>query len=239
MDYNFTAKVEEQFDVIAEGKALWSNIIGDFYKPFHQQVEKTLQVSEKANGERILGNDPNTGKQVSVKIGRYGPLVQLGETSDSDEDEKPKFASLQSGMHLETITLDVALELFKLPREVGEYEDKIITVAIGRFGPYVRHNSKFVSLDKTDDPFTITLERSIELIEAKREKDSNALIKVFEQEPDMKLLNGRWGPYIAFKKNNYKLPKGTIAEELNYEDCLKIIEQAGTTKKIIRKKKKA
>lgn len=239
MDYNFTAKVEEQFDVIAEGKALWSNIIGDFYKPFHQQVEKTLQVSEKANGERILGNDPNTGKQVSVKIGRYGPLVQLGETSDSDEDEKPKFASLQSGMHLETITLDVALELFKLPREVGEYEDKIITVAIGRFGPYVRHNSKFVSLDKTDDPFTITLERSIELIEAKREKDSNALIKVFEQEPDMKLLNGRWGPYIAFKKNNYKLPKGTIAEELNYEDCLKIIEQAGTTKKIVRKKKKA
>lgn len=239
MDYNFTAKVEEQFDVIAEGKALWSNIIGDFYKPFHQQVEKTLQVSEKANGERILGNDPNTGKQVSVKIGRYGPLVQLGETSDSDEDEKPKFASLQSGMHLETITLEVALELFKLPREVGEYEDKIITVAIGRFGPYVRHNSKFVSLDKTDDPFTITLERSIELIEAKREKDSNALIKVFEQEPDMKLLNGRWGPYIAFKKNNYKLPKGTIAEELNYEDCLKIIEQAGTTKKIVRKKKKA
>lgn len=239
MDYNFTAKVEEQFDLIAEGKDQWNNMIGDFYKPFHKQVEKTLLVSEKANGERILGADPTTGKQVSVKIGRYGPLVQLGETSESDEDEKPKFASLQSGMHIETITLEVALDLFKLPREVGEYEEKTITVAIGRFGPYVRHNSKFVSLDKTDDPFTIKLDRAIELIEAKREKDRSALIKVFDEEPDLKLLNGRWGAYIAFKKNNYKLPKGTIAEELSYDDCLKIIEQAGTTKKTVRKKKKA
>lgn len=237
MDYNFTAKVEEQFDVIAEGKSKWNEMISGFYMPFHQQVEKTLQISEKANGERILGIDPNTGKQVSVKIGRFGPLVQLGETADTDEDEKPKFASLQSGMHIETITIEEALDLFKLPREIGSYEDKTVSVAIGRFGPYIRHNNKFVSLSKTDDPLSVTFERAIELIEAKREKDRNAMIKSFEEEPELKLLNGRWGAYISYKKNNFKLPKGTNAEDLTLTDCMKIINDAGTPKKTTRKKK--
>ncbi|HOO83288.1 MAG TPA: DNA topoisomerase, partial [Prolixibacteraceae bacterium] len=237
MDFNFTATVEEQFDIIAEGKGKWNNMIGTFYKPFHEQVEKTLQVSEKANGERILGTDPVSGKQVSVKIGRFGPLVQLGETSDSDEDEKPKFASLQPGMHIETITIEEALELFKLPRELGKYEDKTVTVAVGRFGPYVRHNNKFVSLGKTDDPLSVSLDRAIELIEAKREKDRNATIKTFDEEPELKVLNGRWGPYISYKKKNFKLPKGTEAEKLELADCMKIIEEGGTPKKATRKKK--
>lgn len=237
MDYNFTAKVEEQFDIIAEGKSDWGKMIGDFYLPFHQLVETTLQISEKANGERILGTDPVTGKQVSVKIGRYGPLVQLGETGDVETDEKPKFASLQSGMHIETITIEEAMDLFKLPREVGTYEDKTVTVAIGRFGPYVRHNSKFVSLDKTDDPYTVKLERAIELIEAKREKDRNAMIKTFDQEPDLVVLNGRWGPYISYKKKNYKLPKGTDGSALSFDDCMKIVQDTTPAKKTTRKKK--
>jgi len=237
MDYNFTAKVEEQFDNIAEGKQVWNNMIGSFYKPFHHQVEETLQVSEKANGERVLGVDPTSGKQVSVKIGRFGPLVQLGETSETETDDKPKFASLQSGQHIETITMDEALNLFKLPREIGEFEDKKITVAVGRFGPYIRHDNKFVSLEKTDDPYTVTFERAIELIENKRDKDQKAVIKTFEQDPDLRILNGRWGAYISFKKNNYKIPKGKVAEDLSFEDCTAIIGQGEPPKKNTRKKK--
>ena len=237
MDYNFTAKVEEEFDIIAEGKGEWEKMIGDFYRPFHISVEETLQITEKANGERILGIDPKTGKQVSVKIGRYGPLAQLGETNDEKDTEKPKFASLQSGMHIETITLDKALELFKLPRDLGEYENKKITVAVGRFGPYIMHNSKFVSLDKSDDPLSVNRERAIELIEAKREKDRKAVIRVFEEDPEVKLLNGRWGAYLSYKKKNYKLPKDTIAEELSLEDCMKIINDSGSSKKTTGKKK--
>jgi DNA topoisomerase I len=230
MDYNFTAKVEEQFDEIAEGKCKWNKMIGDFYKPFHELIETSLQISEKANGERILGNDPETGKQVSVKIGRFGPLVQLGETTDADSEDKPKFASLQAGNHIETITLEQALELFKLPREIGSFEEKQIAVAIGRFGPYLKHDSKFISLEKTDDPYTVTLPRAIELIEKKREKDLNAVIKTFEQDSDLKILNGRWGAYISFKKANYKLPKNSEAEALTYEKCMEIIEKNGPTK---------
>jgi DNA topoisomerase-1 len=237
MDYNFTAKVEEQFDEIAEGKAEWNTMIGGFYKPFHLLVENSLQVSEKANGERVLGIDPESGKQVSVKIGRFGPLVQLGETTDGENGEKPKFASLQSGTRIETITIEQALELFKLPREIGEYEDKKITVAIGKFGPYIRHDNKFVSLEKTDDPFTIFIDRAIELIEKKRIKDQNAIVMTFEQNPDLKVLNGRWGAYISLKKNNYKIPKGTKAEELTYEECMKIVEQAGPAEKPKKKRK--
>jgi DNA topoisomerase-1 len=237
MDYNFTAKVEEQFDEIAEGKAEWNTMIGGFYKPFHQLVEDSLLVSEKANGERQLGIDPVSGKQVSVKIGRFGPLVQLGETTDGDSGDKPKFASLQSGTHIETITMEQALELFKLPREVGEFEDKKVTVAIGKFGPYIRHDNKFVSLEKTDDPFVVTIERAIELIEKKRVKDENAILKTFEQDAELRILNGRWGSYISFKKNNYKIPKGTAAEELTFEDCLLIIEKAGTPAKPKKRKK--
>ncbi|MHA7111521.1 type I DNA topoisomerase [Sunxiuqinia elliptica] len=234
MDYRFTAKVEVEFDEVAGGKRIWNEVIDEFYKPFHKNVENALEVSERTNGERILGDDPKTGKPVSVKIGRYGPLAQLGETTE--EGEKPQFASLRSGQHLETITLEEALDLFKLPRDLGEYEDKKVSVAIGRFGPYVRHDNKFVSLEKNvDDPYTIELDRAIELIEAKREKDRKALIKTFDEEPELQILNGRWGPYIKYKKKNFKIAKGTEAEKLTLEDCMKIIEEGPKPK---RKKKK-
>ncbi|MCG6189615.1 type I DNA topoisomerase [Maribellus maritimus] len=226
MDYNFTAKVEKEFDDIAEGKKIWNEMIDAFYQPFHENVEDALKNSERSKGERILGIDPKTEKEVSVKIGRFGPVAQLGQASTDGEGEKPQFASLRAGQHLETITLEEALDLFKLPRELGEYEDKKVTVAIGRFGPYVRHDNKFVSLGKEDDPFSVKLDRAIELIEAKREKDRKAVIKVFEQEPDLRVLNGRWGPYISFKKKNYKIPKKTNAEELTLEDCMNIINNA-------------
>ncbi|WP_163710502.1 type I DNA topoisomerase [Mangrovibacterium lignilyticum] len=235
MDLSFTAKVEVEFDEIADGKRVWNEVIDEFYKPFHQHIENALEVSERTNGERILGDDPQTGLPVSVKIGRYGPLAQLGEATE--EGEKPQFASLRAGQILETITLEEALDLFKLPRDLGQYEDKKVTVAIGRFGPYVRHDSKFVSLEKdVDDPYTIELPRAIDLIEAKREKDRNALIKTFEEEPELRLLNGRWGPYISFKKKNYKIAKDTDATKLTLEDCMKIIE-AGPAPKKSRKKK--
>lgn len=234
MDYRFTAKVEVEFDEVADGKRIWNEVIDEFYKPFHKNVENALEVSERTNGERLLGDDPKTGKPVSVKIGRYGPLAQLGETTE--EGEKPQFASLRSGQHLETITLEEALDLFKLPRDLGEYEDKKVSVAIGRFGPYVRHDNKFVSLEKNvDDPYTVELDRAIELIEAKREKDRKALIKTFEEEPELQILNGRWGPYIKYKKKNFKIAKGTEAEKLTLEDCMKIIEEGPKPK---RKKKK-
>ncbi len=234
MDYRFTAKIEVEFDEVADGKRIWNEVIDEFYKPFHKNVENALEVSERTNGERLLGDDPKTGKPVSVKIGRYGPLAQLGETTE--EGEKPQFASLRSGQHLETITLEEALDLFKLPRDLGEYEDKKVSVAIGRFGPYVRHDNKFVSLEKNvDDPYTVELDRAIELIEAKREKDRKALIKTFDEEPELQILDGRWGPYIKYKKKNFKIAKGTEAEKLTLEDCMKIIEEGPKPK---RKKKK-
>jgi DNA topoisomerase I len=238
MDFNFTAKVEAQFDEVAEGKSEWSNMIGGFYKPFHELVENSLLISEKANGERILGIDPESGKQVSVKIGRFGPLAQLGETTDGENGEKPKFASLQSGLHIETITMEQALDLFKLPREVGTFEDKKVSVAIGRFGPYIKHDNKFISLEKTDDPFSLVIDRAIELIENKRIKDQNAILKSFDNEPDLLVLNGRWGAYISYKKENYKIPKAVKAEELSLDDCLKIVEQTPSTSKKSKAKSK-
>lgn len=230
MDYNFTAKVELEFDEIAEGALVWNDMIRTFYDPFHAKVEGALNDAERANGVRALGVDPTSGKELSVRIGRFGPVAQLGEVVEGGE--KPQFASLRSGQHLETITVEEALELFKLPRTLGDYEEKAVTVAIGRFGPYVRHNSAFVSLEKdVDDPYTIELERAVELIEAKREKDRNAVIQVFEEDPEVRLLNGRWGPYISFKKNNYKIPKGTDATKLSYEDCKELIEKQPAPKK--------
>lgn len=226
MDYNFTAKVEKEFDDIAEGKKIWNEMIDTFYQPFHGNVEEALKNSERSKGERILGVDPKTGKEVSVKIGRFGPVAQIGESSTDGEGEKPQFASLRAGQHLETISLEEALELFKLPRELGEFEDKKVTVAIGRFGPYVRHDNKFVSLGKEDDPFSVELDRAIELIEAKREKDRKAIINTFDEEPELRVLNGRWGPYISYKKKNYKIPKTTKAEELTLDDCMNIIKNA-------------
>jgi DNA topoisomerase-1 len=230
MDYNFTAKVEKEFDEIAEGEIVWNDMIRSFYDPFHSKVEGALNEAERTNGSRVLGIDPATGKELSVKIGRFGPIAQLGEMTEGAE--KPLFASLRPGQHLETITLEEALELFKLPRTIGDYEGKPVSVAIGRFGPYIRHNSLFVSLDKNlDDPYTVDLERAIALIESKREKDKNAVIKVFDENPEVKLLNGRWGAYLSYKKNNYKLPKGTDATKLSYEECMQLIEKQPVAKK--------
>lgn len=220
MSYDFTASVEQQFDEIAEGELKWQTVIDDFYKPFHAQVENTMETSQKSTGERELGIDPKTGKKVIVRIGRFGPMAQIGEAATDDDEEKPRFSSLRHGQHIETITLEEALSLFELPRHLGKYEDKEVVIGIGRFGPYIRHDSKFVSLKKdVDDPYTIDLETSIERIEEKREADRQKLIKEFAEDADMRVLNGRWGPYIAYGKNNIKIPKGTEAAELTYEQC--------------------
>jgi len=234
MDYGFTAQVEKDFDEIAEGHCVWNDVIGGFYKPFHNKIEVALTDAERAKGERILGTDPKTGKPVSVKIGRFGPVAQLGETTDNGE--KPQFASLNPGQILETITLEEALELFKLPRELGEFEGKKVTVAIGRFGPYVRHDNKFVSLKKgVDDPYSVSLSRAVELIEEKRENEKNARLKTFEEDPDLLILNGRWGPYIKYKKDNFKIPKGTDAGQMSFDDCMKLVQQEAKPKKTKKK----
>lgn len=228
VNFNFTASVEKEFDDIAEGNKEWTEMIDKFYKPFHKDVEKTLKESDYTKGERALGIDPKSGKKVSVRIGRFGPIAQIGESEEKD-GQKPQYASLLKGQLIESITLDEALELFKLPRTLGQYEEKDVVIGVGRFGPYVRHNSKFVSLKKTDDPITITLERSVELIEEGRQKDREKFIKVFDQDPDLQVLNGRWGPFIKHKTENYKIPKGTNAHELTFEDCMKIIESQPST----------
>ncbi|MFB6319933.1 type I DNA topoisomerase [Saccharicrinis sp. FJH54] len=225
MNYNFTAEVEKEFDVIAEGKLDWTKAIDEFYKDFHPTVEKSKERSDTKVGERILGTDPKSGRQVSVKIGRFGPMVQIGT---AEEEEKPQFASLLKGQSINSINLEEALELFKLPREVGEYEGGKVVIGVGRFGPYVRHASKFVSLGKEDDPLSITLGRSIELIEAKREQEKNSLIKTFDEEPDLQILKGRFGPYIKYKKKNFKIPKGTDPEALTLEKCMELTKDSGS-----------
>ncbi len=237
LDYNFTAKVEEEFDEIAEGKINWTKMLSDFYKPFHKNVENTSENSERASGERLLGVDPTTGKNVYVRIGRFGPMAQLGE--GDDENNKPKFASLRKDQRLETITFQEALDLFKLPRIAGVFEDKDMTVAIGRFGPYVRHNSIFVSLKKEDDPMTISSERCIELIQAKRQADIDKYIKSFPENPEVQLLNGRWGPYLVVDGNNYKLPKDVDPKALTLKECLDIAADPKNASKGSRFKKKS
>jgi len=241
MDYNFTAEAEEMFDKIASGESVWQESISTFYHPFHANVENTIENSERKTGEKELGIDPKSGKTVIVRIGRFGPIAQIGT---SEEDETPKFAGLKKDQSIETITLEEALELFKFPRQLGEYEEKVVTIGIGRFGPYVRHNSKFVSLKKDiDDPATIDLDRAIVLIEEKREADRNKIIKIFENDEEVQILNGRWGPYIAYQKNNIRIPKDTDATTLSYEDCLELIKKApkkkSTAKKATTKKKTA
>ena len=221
LDYSFTANVEKEFDNIAEGKEEWTKTIDNFYQAFHPIVEEAAAAkTEHKVGERVLGNDPKTGRQVSVKIGRYGPLVQIGQ---AEEEEKPLFASLLKGQSIETITLEAALVLFDLPRTVGELEEKPVTAAIGRFGPFVKHGSMFVSIPKGLDPFTITIEEAKRLIEEKKEKEAQKFIKVFENDPDTQVLNGRYGPYIVSKGANYKIPKGKVAAELTYEECIEIV----------------
>jgi len=207
-------------------------MIKDFYGPFHAKVEETLEKSKKQSGERLLGVDPASGRNVYAKIGRYGAIVQIGESKD---EEKPKFAGLNKGQSIETVTFEEAMEMFKLPRTVGEYEESEMTVAIGRFGPYVRHDSKFYSLAKTDDPMTITSERAIELIVDKRKKDKEKTIKLFDEDKDVQVLNGRYGAYIKKGRKNYRIPKGTDPKGLSLDDCNKIIE--ATDKKKPGKKK--
>jgi DNA topoisomerase I len=228
VNYNFTASVEKEFDDIAAGAKNWTEMIDKFYKPFHKDVEKTLKESDYSKGERVLGIDPRSGKPLSVRIGRFGPIAQIGESEEKD-GEKPQYASLLKGQLIESITLEEALDLFKLPRNIGQYEDKDVVIGVGRFGPYVRHNSKFFSLKKTDDPISIILDRAIDLIEEGRQKDKEKVIKVFEQDQELQVLNGRWGPFIKHKGNNYKIPKGTTAKDLSYENCLEIIESQPST----------
>jgi DNA topoisomerase-1 len=204
MDFGFTASVEKEFDEIAEGMKNWSQMIDDFYQPFSKNVTKTLENAGRATGERALGNDPKTGKPIIARIGRFGPMVQIGE---QDDEDKPRFASLTKGQNINNITLEEALDLFKMPRILGVYEDKDVKANIGRFGPYVQHQKMFVSIPKDEDVMTIELDRAIELIEAKKLADANRIIKTFEEDPDTEILNGRWGPYIKSGKKNYKLPK--------------------------------
>lgn len=228
MDFNFTASVEEEFDEIAEGNLNWPSMIEHFYTPFHTRVDTATQTSERSKGEKILGEDPQSGKPVSVKIGRFGPIAQIGEASD---EEKPRFASLLKGQSLETITLEEALDLFRLPRILGQFEDEELVIGVGKYGPYVRHKSKFYSLSKTDDPFTIEQERAIEIIIEKRAQEENRNIKQFDEEPGLLILNGRYGPYISFNKKNYRIPKSRKPEELTLEECREIIEKAGSRTK--------
>ncbi len=233
LDYNFTASVEKQFDEVAEGDIEWTNLMQAFYKKFHPSVENTLATkTEHKVGERILGTDPVTGKTVSVKIGRFGPVVQVGTVDDAD---KPSFAQLKKGQSIETITLEEALDLFKLPRTLGEFEDKTVIIGTGRFGPYVRHDNKFISLPKGTDPMEVTLEEAIELIKGKRQAEAQKLIRTFAEDPEMEILNGRYGPYISYKGSNYKIPKDIEPRDLNLEGCFKLIklqeEKAATTPK--------
>jgi DNA topoisomerase-1 len=232
MDYNFTANVEKEFDEIANGFKDWSNMIDNFYNPFHKNVETTLETAKKANGERLLGIDPESGKNVYAKVGRYGAMIQIGDTGD--EEEKPKFASLVKGQRLETVTLDDALTLFQLPRKLGKFEDAEVTVSIGRYGPYFRQNNAFFSLGEDQDPFSVTLEEAIVAIEAKRKEDANKTIATFG---DILVLNGRYGPYIKQEKKNYKIPKDKDAATLTEEECKEIIANAPAKKSRARKQK--
>ncbi len=223
LDYNFTAKVEKEFDEIAEGGKEWTSMIDGFYKTFHPTVERALETQPThANKSRVLGTDPKSGRQVSARIGRYGPIVQI----EGEGDEKPMFASMKKDQLIATITLDEALALFALPRNLGELDGHEVVVGIGKFGPYVRHDGKFTSLEKSDDPYTITLARAEELIRAKQQKSSKEPIKTFPEDAEILLLNGMYGPYISYKKKNYRIPKGTKPEELTYDEAVKIIEKS-------------
>jgi DNA topoisomerase-1 len=229
LDYNFTANVEKEFDEIAEGKIDWPQMIDKFYHPFHKKVDIAIETRNLSKGERILGADPQSGKPVIVRLGKFGPMAQLGE---SKKEEKPRYARLQPGQYIETITLEAALNLFKLPKILGNFEDVPITVGIGKFGPYLQHNSKFYSLLKgVDDPYTINFERALVIIAEKREKDKNKIIKTFEKDLNLKVLKGRWGPYIAYNKENFKIPKEKEPSALTYEESMDIIKNYSSRKK--------
>ncbi|MFA6949635.1 MAG: type I DNA topoisomerase [Lentimicrobiaceae bacterium] len=234
LDYNFTANVEKEFDDIAQGLKVWNQMIKEFYGPFNKQIKETLENSEKVKAERLLGVDPESKKNVYVRIGRFGPMVQIGET---ENEEKPRFAGLKKGQTMESLDLKEALKLFEFPRLVGQYEDAEMTVAIGRFGPYVKHKSAFYSLAKTDDPASVSVDRAIEIIEEKRKKERERVIKLFAEDETIQVLNGRYGPYIAQGKVNYKIPKETDPKELTFEQAREIIGNTGVSPKPVKKKR--
>jgi DNA topoisomerase-1 len=243
LDYNFTASVEKEFDVIAEGEMEWTDAIDRFYKVFHPIVEQTSAVkTEHKVGERELGVNPKNGLPVFVKIGRFGPVVQMGAANPDDKNaDKPQFASLLKGQSIETITLEEAVKLFDLPRTVGEYEGIAVVAAIGRFGPFIRHDGKFISIPKDFNPLTITIGEAIELIDEKRKKEAERILKTFDDEPGMELLNGRFGPYISYKGKNYKIPRAVKdPKELTLEEAITIVnsaeEKPASKKKATRKK---
>jgi len=226
VDYHFTAEVEEQFDEIALGNIKWTGMLHDFYVPFHKTVENTLEKKDRKTGVRVLGDHPDTGEPVTVRMGRYGPIAQIGNTENGN---KPRFASLGKNQLLETITMEEALNLFRLPRSLGIHEGEEMVVGIGKFGPYIRFKGKFFSIKKgVDDPYSVTLERALEIISDKNEDDRKKVIKDFD---DIKVLNGRYGPYLTKDKLNYRLPKGTDAEKLTKKDCIEIIEKNDKSKK--------
>ena len=236
MDYNFTAEVEKEFDHVAEGQEDWTKMMGNFYKVFHPTVESASNYqTEHKIGERILGTDPKSGRQVSVKIGRFGPMVQIGT---QEEEEKPQFAGLQKNQSISSITLEEALKLFELPRSLGEYEGKDVSVSTGRFGPYVKHDGKFVSLPKDSDPYSFNFDDAVQLIEDKRRKDREKVIKIFDNDTDMQLLNGRYGPYLAYKGTNYRIAKNTDVEKMTYEDCQNIVNSTDASPAKRSRKKK-
>ena len=231
MDYNFTAKIEQEFDKIAEGKAEWNKEMKTFYQNFEPEVEKVMNArSEHKAGERELGLDPVSGKPVFVKIGRFGPVVQIGS---ADDEDKPRFSQLPSDKSMETITLDEALELFKLPRNLGQFEGTDVVIGAGRFGPYVLHDKKYTSLPKEEDPLTISLDAAINLIQKKRLQDAQRHLKTFEEDAKMEVMNGRYGPYIAYDGKNYRMPKNLHdkAAELTYEQCMDIVKNAPDPKR--------
>ena len=225
LDYNFTAQIEEKFDNIAMGKLAWNDMLKSFYKSFDNEVDLSLKEKETSKWERNIGNDPKTGAPILIKIGKFGPYASI------ENGDKPMYASLRKNQNIENVTLEEVLDLFKLPRELGSYENDTVTVALGKFGPYIKNNGKFYSLAKTDDPYSISIERAIELIEEKKEKMKNALCRTFDEEPDMQILKGRFGPYISYQKKNYKIPKNINPEEITLEQCRGIIEAASEKKK--------
>jgi DNA topoisomerase-1 len=237
MDYHFTARIEEEFDEVAQGRIVWSKMIDDFYNPFKKDVDNTIENAERIRGERELGVDPQSGKKVIARMGRYGPMVQIGDVAD---EEKPKFAKLKNTQSIETISYDEAMELFRLPRNLGAFEGSDVTVNIGRFGPYIAHDSKFYSLGKEFDPYTISYETATPMIVEKRTAKEQRTIKVFEKEK-IQLLRGPYGPYIKQGLRNYKLPKEKqeTAADLSLEEVKAIIEdvKANPPKRVPRKKK--
>jgi DNA topoisomerase-1 len=237
MDYNFTARIEEEFDEVAQGKIQWSKMIDDFYNPFKKDVDNTIENAERIRGERELGVDATSGKKVIARMGRYGPMVQIGDVSD---EEKPRFAKLKNTQSIETISYDEAMELFRLPRNLGVFEDSDVVVNIGRFGPYLAHDKKFYSLGKEYDPYSITFDEATPMIVEKRAAKEERTIKVFEKEK-IQLLRGPYGPYIKQGLRNYKLPKEKqdTAADLSIEEVKAIIEdvKANPPKRVPRKKK--